>query len=64
MFWMNNVVIWYQKVEEWINESNKDLLRLSFIKGRNYTFYNIHQKNEKYQIVHVCGMHPFLSCVW
>ena len=20
MFWMNNVVIWYQKVEEWINE--------------------------------------------
>ena len=59
MFWMNNVVIWYQKVEEWINEYKQGLTSSFF-----YTFYNIHQKNEKYQIVHVCGMHPFLSCVW
>ena len=25
MFWMNNVVIWYQKVEEWINEYKQGL---------------------------------------
>ena len=24
MFWMNNVVIWYQKVEEWINPQREE----------------------------------------
>ena len=33
MFWMNNVVICYQKVEEWINEY-KQVLTSSFFYKR------------------------------
>ena len=32
MFWMNNVVIWYQKVEEWINEYKQGLTSSFFYK--------------------------------
>ena len=32
MFWMNNVVIWYQKVEEWINEYKQGVISSSFYK--------------------------------
>ena len=32
MFWMNNVVIWYQKVEEWINEYKQRLTSSFFYK--------------------------------
>ena len=44
--------------------TNRGLFRLSLSEEVNYIIYNIYQKNEKYQIVHVCGMHPFISCVW
>ena len=32
MFWMNNVVIWYQKVEKWINEYKQGLTSSFFYK--------------------------------
>ena len=32
MFWMNNVVIWYKKVEEWINEYKQGLTSSLFYK--------------------------------
>ena len=42
--------------------TNRGLFRLSLSEEMNYIIYNIYQKNEKYQIIHVCGMYtPFCS---
>ena len=44
--------------------TNRGLFRLSLSEEVNYIIYNIYQKNEKYQIIHVCGMHTFFGSVW
>ncbi len=45
--------------------TNRGLFRLSFSEEVNYIIYNnIYQKDEKYQIIHVCGMYLFFSSVW
>ena len=44
--------------------TNGGLFRLLLSEEMNYIIYNIYQKNEKYQIIHVCGMHTFFSSVW
>ena len=44
--------------------TNRGLFRLSLSEEVNYIIYNIYQKNEKYQIIHVCGMHTIFGSVW
>ena len=44
--------------------TNRGLFRLFLSEEMNYIIYNIYQKNEKYQIIHVCGMHTFFGSVW